>query len=481
MSLQQAAPPQPTGPSARPDVLSQAPLQLDAKVGLAAGEWDGALEQKVMTATTPAEIEDVGKAILTKFPTLAPEQIAELVHKMERLMGMYHGEFLSEVSRLLAARLRECTSTQFAQLMSAFLMWKADTRERFSEYAKEFSSTCFAELPSRLMEMAPHELNCCLAGLMSLGHADQRFFVAVGRSALARHKTFGPAQLAALLTILSEMRLVHLDLFTSAAQVTCARVRELRPADVMRVLRAFAKCNVQHETLCHAISTDIITRFKDKGSQSGFSIEYLCEVAWMMCVLQSYHEELLRLVLRQLGESPKVATDALCMMYEVHLALDSEYKDAYSKFRIPLDKAMALQVVYKQNRKDARRCSDRVRSDVSTVLKSLVEGTVHANHRTSIGLLTDVAVLKKRSSTDGYIHIDIDSQLTCVRPIEHEDTTNAPVMLDGSVTLRRRLLTKNNLKLITVNEQQWRRLDDSKEKRRHLRTLLASLGDVIEP
>merc|ERR1711992_426517 len=110
--------------------------------------------------------------------------------------------------------------------MSSFILWSVETRERFSEYASEFISAACAEMPSRLMELAPHELNCCLAAFMSLGFAEYKFFTAVGRSALARHKTFAPVQLCGLLTILSEMRFVHVDLFNAAAQVITVRVRE---------------------------------------------------------------------------------------------------------------------------------------------------------------------------------------------------------------------------------------------------------------
>mmetsp|Transcript_1738 Transcript_1738/g.4371 ORF Transcript_1738/g.4371 Transcript_1738/m.4371 type:complete len:644 (+) Transcript_1738:1-1932(+) len=455
-----------------------ATMQSEARL-VPSAEWDGGLEQRVATASTPQEIEEVGKAVLTKFPTLPPEQIAELLRKMDRMIGMYHGEFLSELSRLLASRLRECSSTQFATLLSSFLMWSLDTRERFSEFAKDFATTAYAELPARLMEMAPHELNCCLAGFLCLGFSDQKFFTAVSRSVVARHKTFGLSQLTALLAVLAEMRLVQVDLFTSAAQVVCSRMRELRPAEILRLLRAFAKCNVQHETLCHAISLDILGRFKDGGANAGFRVEDLCEVAWMMCILQSYNQELFALVFRQLEQAPQVGTDALCMIYECHLALDAECKDMYSKIRIPADKVQALVELYKQNRKTARRCSEHLLSDVTTVLKSLVEGTVQPDHRTSIGLLTDVAALRKRTSTDAYIHIDIDTPLSVVRPLEGDDSA-APAMLDGSVAFRRRLMQKHNLRLIAVKESDWRRLEGSKEKRRHLRTLLASLGDVLE-
>merc|ERR1719254_367172 len=112
--------------------------------------------------------------------------------------------------------------------MSSFLAWPAEARERFAEFSQEFATAASTEMPSRLMEFAPHELNCCLAAFMSLGVVDHKVFTEVGRSALARHKKFSPAQLATLLTILSEMRLVRLELFNAAARVICDRVRELR-------------------------------------------------------------------------------------------------------------------------------------------------------------------------------------------------------------------------------------------------------------
>ena len=67
------------------------------------------------------------------------------------------------------------------------------------------------------------------------------------KSVEARHKTFGPKELASLLTILSEVRLVHVDLFTSAAQAIAPRVRELRPAELMRCTRALSRCGVKNE------------------------------------------------------------------------------------------------------------------------------------------------------------------------------------------------------------------------------------------
>ena len=55
----------------------------------------------------------------------------------------------------------------------------------------------------------------------------------------------------------------------------------------------------------------------------------------------------------------------------------------------------------------------------------------------------------------------------------------AVLVTEGPVALRRRVLQKHGFRLITVRESEWRELDDSKDKRRYLRSLLAALGDVL--
>lgn len=274
--------------------------------------------------------------------------------------------------------------------------------------------------------------------------------------------------------------MVHFDLFNAAAHVIATRTKELRPVDIMRALRSFAKCSVPHEMLCTSLGNEVSNRFKAKGVNSGFKVEDLCEVAWIFCVLQAYHEEIFRLMLKQLEESPRISTDALCQLYECHLVLDSEHKEAYSKYRMEPDTLQALLDHYKENRRDVRRCSEKQRNNVASALKSLVEGTVNINHRTSIGLLVDVAALRKRTSADGYIHIDLDSPLTVVRSLEQDENMPPSFYIEGPVQLRRRILQKHGLRLVTVREGDWRELEEAKEKRRHLRTQLASLGNILE-
>eukprot|EP00928_Gymnodinium_smaydae_P053083 TRINITY_DN37160_c0_g1_i1.p1 TRINITY_DN37160_c0_g1~~TRINITY_DN37160_c0_g1_i1.p1 ORF type:complete len:396 (+),score=104.26 TRINITY_DN37160_c0_g1_i1:208-1395(+) len=391
------------------------------------------------------------------------------------------GDALQDLGGALGTKLRQSTSTQFALLMSTFILWSSEARDRFASKAgAELLSLVTSELSERLMELAPAELNCCLAALFALGFSDHRFFNAACRAALARHQSFGPGQLAVLLNVLSELRFVHGDLFQAAGHVVAVRVRELRASEAMRLLRAFAKCNQPQDALCQAIGDHVTSRWKAKGTKSGYRCEDLCEMCWIFCVLQSYHEELFKLMFRTLQETPKVSNDALCQLYECHLALDCERKEAYTPYRIDPEAIQALLEHYREHRRDMRRCTERLRSDVATALKSLTEAHVQPNHRTSTGLLVDAAALRKKTSADGFIHIELDSGHSCVRPIDVDEGQLPPQIVEGQVAMRRRILQKNGLKLVTVRESDWRQLEEAKEKRRHLRSLLSSLGSAAE-
>jgi len=372
---------------------------------------------------------------------------------------------------------------QFTTACSTVAAWSADPKRRraplFAQLSKVFFTAAANEMSSRLMTFAPHELNSCLAAFVSVGFSEHKFFASVGRAALARHSSFAPVQLTALLAILSEMRLVHTDLFNAAATFLSSRTKELRPVDIIRVLRSFAKCNVQHQGLCRAVGDEVISRVKGGVN---FRAEDLCEITWALCVLEHFNPEIFEILLKALRKVPVVPSDALTQLFECHLALETEQKSQYRRFRDRMDQETveALQDHYREARKDERRCSDKHRSDVASVLKSLVEGSVHVNHRTSCGLLVDVAALRKRSSTDGFVHVDLDSNVTFVRSLDHDDPATAGIVIEGAVALRRRILQKQGLRLVTVRESEWRDLDESKEKRRHLRNLLSALGDVLE-
>jgi len=439
---------------------------------------------RVQSAQSPEEFEHVAREVLIRFQSMPPHQVTELLQKMDGTAGSQHGELMAELSRQVLPRLKEFTSTQFTTLMSTFASWSAShmgkrRQGRFSDASKAFFGAASAEMSSRLMQFAPHEINCCLAAFVSVGFADNKFFAAVGRAALARHASFAPVQLTALLAILSEMRLVHVDLFNAAAMFLATRVKDLRPVDVMRVLRSFAKCSVQHEQLCRVMGDEVVLRSQDRSTFS-FKCEDLCELTWSFCTLQQYHEPLFRLMFKELERAPMVSADALLQVYEVHLALEAERKDYYSKYRISSENVDKLHDHYRDYRKDERRCSENQRNDVAAVLKSLVDGSVHVNHRTSTGLLVDVAALRKRSSTDAFIHVDLDSTVTTVRALDQDEASASSLITEGAVALRRSVLAKHGLRLITVREAEWRELDDNKDKRRYLRQMLSSLGDVLE-
>lgn len=460
-------------PEAGDDPRTQADFQFEA------------LLSRAQMANDQLSLDHVAREILIRFPSFTAQQTIDLMQKMETapvLRDHQNGDFLAELCRLSASRLRELSSMQFTTACSTVAAWSADPKRRraplFAQLSKVFFTAAAKEMSSRLMTFAPHELNSCLAAFVSVGFSEHKFFASVGRAALARHSSFAPVQLTALLAILSEMRLVHTDLFNAAATFLSSRTKELRPVDIIRVLRSFAKCNVQHQGLCRAVGEEVVARIRGGVN---FRPEDLCEIIWALCVLEHFNPEIFSILLKVLRKVPVISSDALTQLFECHLALESEHKSEYRRFRDKMDAELeALQEHYRDSRKDERRCSDKHRSDVASVLKSLVDGSVHVNHRTSCGLLVDVAALRKRSSTDGFVHVDLDSNVTSVRSLDHDDPAAAGVVIEGAVALRRRILQKMGLRLVTVRESEWREMDESKEKRRHLRNLLSALGDVLE-
>lgn len=444
-----------------------------------------AFMNRMLAPSSGQDIDHISRELLIKFSSFNPQQLTELMPKIDGAPGLQSGsltDLLAELIRMLMPRLKEFATPQFTQMTSTLASWARNAERkrqtRFSEFSKAFFNAASQEMSSRLMAFAPHELNCCLAAFVSVGHSEHKFFASVGRAALARHTSFAPVQLTALLAILSEMRLTHTDLFNAAGLFLAGKAQDLRPVDMVRVLRSFAKCNVQHKGLCQAVADEVLSRLKSKTAT--FKPEELVELCWALCVLQQYHDGLFRATFKALEKSPTISSDALLQVYECHLALEGERKDDYKRYRIDRDLVEALEDHYKDNRKDERRCSEKHRNDVASVLKSLVDGSVHVNHRTSNCLLVDVAALRKRSSTDGFIHVDLDSNTTSVRSLDSDEVTSASLLVEGAVALRRRILQKAGLRLVTVRESEWRDLDDSKEKRRHLRNLLSNLGDVLE-
>jgi len=446
-----------------------------------------ALLSRMQGAESPDDVEHIGREVLIRFPAYTPQQAADLMGKMSgcpALQGYQNGEILAELCRMVLPRLKEFSSTQFTSLISTVASWaRRSDRPRSSRF-QDFSKACFnaasAEMSTRLMTFAPHELNCCLAAFVSVGFSEHKFFASVGRAALARHSSFAPVQLTALLAILSEMRLMHSDLYNAAGAFLSSRAKELRPVDITRVLRSFAKCGVQHQVLCKSVADEVVSRARDKTAAAPFKVEDLCEIGWALCAMQHYHEPIFRLLFKALEKVPTIACESLLQLYELHLTLETEQKEAYSRYRPERHLIDALEDHYKDNRKDERRCSERLRNDVASALKSLVDGSVHVNHRTSLGLLVDVVALRKRNSSDGFVHVDLDSGMTTVRSLDQDEPTQAAIVVEGSVALRRRLLTKSGMRLVTVKESEWRDLDDSKDKRRYLRNVLANLGDVLQ-
>ena len=149
-----------------------------------ADDWEP-LQESIKAATSRSEIEEVSRDFLKRFSELSVEQIAEVLRLMEGKAASYPKDFYTELGSMLGHKLKSASSPQLALTMSSFLYWPPEGRQRFIDCSRDFLSVAMAEVPTRLMELAPNELNCCLAGLVALGCSDHKFFVSVGKSAQA--------------------------------------------------------------------------------------------------------------------------------------------------------------------------------------------------------------------------------------------------------------------------------------------------------
>ena len=147
-----------------------------------ADDWEP-LQESIKAATSRSEIEEVSRDFLKRFSELSVEQIAEVLRLMEGKAASYPKDFYTELGSMLGHKLKSSTSPQLALTMSSFLYWPPEGRQRFIDCSRDFLATAMAEVPTRLMELAPNELNCCLAGVVALGCSDHKFFVSVGKSA----------------------------------------------------------------------------------------------------------------------------------------------------------------------------------------------------------------------------------------------------------------------------------------------------------
>merc|ERR1719502_1194007 len=116
--------------------------------------------------------------VIQKLMTFPPGMAGDLLQKTDSVSGLKTPEFIAELTRNFAPRLREFTSAQFTSTISLLASWANELREKRKrsrltiDPTKVFFEAASNEMASRLMEFAPHEINCCLAAFVSTGFAE---------------------------------------------------------------------------------------------------------------------------------------------------------------------------------------------------------------------------------------------------------------------------------------------------------------------
>lgn len=271
--------------------------------------------------------------------------------------------------------------------------------------------------------------------------------------------------------------LVHTPLLEALARCLRGHISEVAPRELLRGLRALATSCVRDGELGKAVGDRL-----HAGAKGMLAAEDFCSVAWTFCTLGLYHDRLFRAAFRALEDAPVMASDTLCQLYEVHVALKAFRQDLYKKYELEEDAVQSLKAHYRKHRGGKlrelklERANERVHKEVAETLKHVVKGAVHRQHQTSLGLGVDVAVTRRRSAS-AVAFLEVDGAHSLLRSLD----APAPQLghasrVRGSVLLKRYMLQKHGFRMAVISEDLWRSLVDSRERREFLREALRNAG-----
>jgi len=182
-----------------------------------------------------------------------------------------------------------------------------------------------------------------------------------------------------------------------------------------------------------------------------------------------------------------VAGETLCQLYEVHLTLKAFHQESYREYELEDDTVQSLREHYRRHRGGAgravklERSAERVHADVAEQLRDVIDGSVSTAHQTALGFGVDVAATRRKGGQQAPLAlIEIDGPHSLVRSLDPMDAGGVGLghtsRVRGAAALKRRVLHKLGFHIGVVNEDEWRTMSKSKEKRDFLRELLAKAG-----
>mmetsp|Transcript_22623 Transcript_22623/g.52766 ORF Transcript_22623/g.52766 Transcript_22623/m.52766 type:complete len:829 (+) Transcript_22623:2-2488(+) len=419
------------------------------------------------------------REVLNLLPKLEPRTATELVVRTQAEDGMRTSHLLQEVASTLRQS-PKLGSQNITRVIVALTAWVIATcgpddhgKVRLPDSVKAFFTSASKELSSRLLDITSADLARIAGALVSVGHIEAYFLASVAKAALTRGDRLGLQELIAVAEAIEKAGYWHTVLLELLVKSLVEHIAEVLPADLVKAMRTLAACCVRDARLPDLISKRVLQ------GDGAFSREDVCALAWALCALDQYHEDVCRAALIA-GPQDSAPEAALVNLYEIHLMLKTFHSSSYKRFALEDDAAEGLLEHYRKQRIGASRRlgrpTEKIHEDVAAVLREVAGASVHRQHQTVAGLSIDVAAMDRRGSSPvAVLEIDGPSTLlTSLADVGDENRRSSRVR--GSVLLKRRLLQRHGVRMGVISEDVWSSMGDSREKRELLRELLKAAG-----
>eukprot|EP00929_Paragymnodinium_shiwhaense_P067087 TRINITY_DN33763_c0_g1_i1.p1 TRINITY_DN33763_c0_g1~~TRINITY_DN33763_c0_g1_i1.p1 ORF type:complete len:900 (-),score=255.74 TRINITY_DN33763_c0_g1_i1:21-2720(-) len=434
-------------------------------------------------------VSSTQKDVLGLLSRTEANKAAELVIRMADMERLRSAAFLDDVARKLVPLVAKLNSSVLTRLVEALALWASKATRtldgvvtQVSNHLAAMTEAVATEVALRLMDLCPSDITSLATSLASLGEVTTKLFSLLARAAVARSDRFKPRELTVLLAAFDRASVFHSALLEEASFVLRSQLKELSGKDLVRAIAVLAADGYRDEDLADAIAAQA-PKLYASGSMSA---EEMCSLVWAFCCLDLYHEGLFREAFRALDDASLKRSESLCQLYEIHLALKTYRPEAYRIFELDDETVLNLQDHYRRHRGGAgryrklRSSSQAVLAEVFESAQNVVDATVQARHQTAAGLWSDIGVVRKRSSSSSspVALLDLDGPSTLLRSLDNvdESLSDAEKRVRGTVTLKRRLLSRNGGRLAVVDEDKWSVIDDKRLKRDYLRELLLRAG-----
>lgn len=449
-----------------------------------APQWD-ALDRRLQHAAAAADTRRaMEKEVVAMLSKLEPARSAELVGRVHNVEGMRSGTFLDEVCRALVPVVQKFGSPPLTKVTCILCQWAIQVRDSgkskdksgVSEDVRAFCAAVSAEVSLRLMEVAPGDLTKIASSLASVNLGGVRLFASLARAAVARSEKFSPKELVELCQAFDSARFFHTALFEALSGCLKANVKEMAPRDVMKGMCVLATAGVKDEELGQLIGDAV----PNKAKSGALTAEEFCTLAWTFCVLDLQHDRLFRAVFKAMEDAEVVGNDTLIQLYEIHTSLKTFHQGEYAAYELDADAVESLMDHYKANKTGPKkdRSAERVRSDIAEICREVVDGSMKQSERTELGFPVDFAVTRRKTGAV-LAYLEVDDLQTLTRSLDPSDTgqtASQTSRVRGATALKRRVLRQQGVEVAVVTEDEWRALEESRDKRDCVRNAFKAAG-----